>query len=785
MKKIKKQSQRHRSAEAALVESNTFWCRGMWKALLGILLLSFLMFADVLTPASPRVLSQAGTDLTSGEADGRAFLFESIRRGDLPMWCPYLYSGTPFAAELQTGALYPVNFLFLPFSIERALNLHVWIHLCLLGMGLCMWMRSMKRHPLACFCAGALGMFCGPVFLHIYAGHLYNIAAMAWAPWLLLGTELVGQGKYSRGCVLGAFALGMQLYTGQAQYVYYTCIAVGIYSLVQIPDFKERGKFLVAMGVAVLWSVALAAVQLLPGLSSMSQSARGGKGVGYQFAAMFSFPPENLLTLLVPGFFGDMTGQIYWGRCYLWEMSLFFGVSGFLLAMIGIGAAEPATRRKLGITATLMFVLALGSHTPLFQLLYSYVPGFNSLRGNCKFIFPLILFVLALAAQGVDALMKGRQRPKLGFAVLGAAVICFLGALVIPSSADTSLWRSLFAFVRDSRESYLPPSAFTSAEFLTSAAEFSGQALLMTAVAFGSAGTVLILGFKPETRAAALVFLSLAEVSYFAWNARVTCDLSEYRQATGQTEIKKYLAGQSGDRRVLQVSEPNSVLHTGAQNIWGYGAIPQRRYLEFMAWTQGVNPDETTQYVEFRQLDPLFRMLRLQCALLPKGRELNVVSAPLAPMDRLHLISNYRVLPNRDAIFNFMRSQSFDPRQEVILEREPNPVPLKEGPVGTARITASENDWMEIEADSKSPSILLMTDPYAPSWRVTPLPDSVQQSYELMPANYILRAIPLAAGHHKLRIEYVPTGVALGRWISILAWLGLGTASVALMRRPA
>ena len=46
---------------------------------------------------------------------------------------------------------------------------------------------------------------------------------------------------------------------------------------------------------------------------------------------MFSLPPENFLTLFAPGFFGGLGTPVYWGRCYLWEMSLFFGAVGPLL----------------------------------------------------------------------------------------------------------------------------------------------------------------------------------------------------------------------------------------------------------------------------------------------------------------------------------------------------------------------------------------------------------------------------------------------------------------------
>jgi uncharacterized membrane protein YfhO len=64
---------------------------------------------------------------------------------------------------------------------------------------------------------------------------------------------------------------------------------------------------------------------------------------------------------------------------------------------------------------------------------------------------------------------------------------------------------------------------------------------------------------------------------------------------------------------------------------------------------------------------------------------------------------------------------------------------------------------------------LLITDSYSRGWRALALPGSTQARYEVMPANYCLRAIPLAAGHHLLRLEYSPLGFRVGKVISIAA----------------
>ena len=84
-----------------------------------------------------------------------------------------------------------------------------------------------------------------------------------------------------------------------------------------------------------------------------------------------------------------------------------------------------------------------------------------------------------------------------------------------------------------------------------------------------------------------------------------------------------------------------------------------------------------------------------------------------------------------------------------------------------------------------APAILLQTDLYTANWRVRALPGSVGSDYELIPADYILRAMPLTPGTHRLRIEYRPLGFALGKWVSLatLAALALVATCPAFFRR--
>ena len=57
---------------------------------------------------------------------------------------------------------------------------------------------------------------------------------------------------------------------------------------------------------------------------------------------------------------------------------------------------------------------------------------------------------------------------------------------------------------------------------------------------------------------------------------------------------------------------------------------------------------------------------------------------------------------------------------------------------GNVRLVNSSTDELTIEAEVKSPSILLITDTYAKGWRARALPGSSQASYHVMPGKLLL-----------------------------------------------
>ena len=58
--------------------------------------------------------------------------------------------------------------------------------------------------------------------------------------------------------------------------------------------------------------------------------------------------------------------------------------------------------------------------------------------------------------------------------------------------------------------------------------------------------------------------------------------------------------------------------------------------------------------------------------------------------------------------------------------------------------------------------------------------------YQVLPADYCLRGIPLGRGHHEILLEYRPVAYVVGRWVSLASlFLYLAGVILWLVRRQA
>jgi len=320
------------------------------------------MFSDVLFSGSGRIPSLAVEDLARIFFYWEPFAFSELKKGHLVLWNPHSFAGAPFLAGFQPGLLYPPNWLHMVLPPALAINLGIALHVFLAGVWVYLWTRHRDLHPGACLLAGLIFMFCGAHFLQLYRGHLPHLRTLIWAPLVFLAVDGVLQAPSLRWLLIGMAAVAMQILAGNAQYALYTAIIAAIYALARWITSGRRWLDAGALAAIYAGGANLAAVQLFTGCAAVPESLRAG--LSYATAAGGALPPENLLTLALPGILGDEIAVPYWGRWTLSETSLFIGAAPALLALYGMVRGDRrVTRASLGM-AIIALVLAFGDFTP-------------------------------------------------------------------------------------------------------------------------------------------------------------------------------------------------------------------------------------------------------------------------------------------------------------------------------------------------------------------------------------------------------------------------------------
>jgi hypothetical protein len=746
------------------------------------IVLTFAMFGGVLFQTE-RLPAADDTDLLLQFVPWRAFGFGQLRHGHLPLWNPYIYGGTPYFGGFQSALLYPLNWLHLVLPLNVAITWICAIHVFLAGYFTSLWARARGAGVAGSILAGSMFMFGGTYFLHVYAGHLPHICVMIWLPLLFLTIERLARSGSLNWCWLGVIVMSLIILAGHPQYVYYTGIITVLYTLLLLPGCVSKPKLIAGYTIILIVACGLTAVQLLSGLQAAGESVRSG-GTSYDFASMFGFPPENLLTFLVPDFFGRLPtfsnphpAVPYFGRCYLWEMSVFVSISGLVLACFAMVVDWRMHWRAIVIIA-IALVLALGKHLSIYQLLFNDLPMYASFRGASKFTVFLTLFLSVLAADGYELLIKkgdGSRWIIFPAAVLAVAAAAFAWAFCI--SGDSFTWRQLMLLIRDSVESYSPSERYLDPSFTAIASSAAMQSTIVAGCVLVFIAGIITATHFWKRAAPALVVLGVLE-SFIVARQSYTNGLGQVPMPEPWTQAIDHSLG---DGRVLNGAIPgnqelqylNLGMLRGFRDIWGYDPGVLKRYAELLASSQHIDPARANQYLSFAgATQGLLRLLRCSLVLYVENGKAKAVQI-IAPLPRASLIPNWSLSTTRGETLDAINAPNFDPRQRVLLESPPPVLPRGDA-TGTADVVDIDSDTLDIHAQCDAPTLLLITENYSTGWDATAWDSSgaSQSRYDILPADHALMAIPLESGTHHIRLHYRPSAFTIGAFISVISVLG-------------
>ena len=414
-------------------------------SMVGVLTVAFLLFFW-------RLLFEAGVAIPKGGGDFNSFYYPlaafaagQMQGGHFPLWNPFLYTGAPFAADYQTGALYPPNLLV--WSLARPFTYGTFAALAIAHV----WWASLTAYAFT----RVIGLRRAPAliaaitfayggFMTAQLGHAPMIAVASWLPVVLAALFRARRGSVGWTVAAGV-ALTMATLAGHPQVLLYVLTAAVAYAVYLAwaerprtvpPGIEGEGGAVVtharpaaqvrrgdvrtwrrdplarhwanacarlALMLAIMFG--LAAPLLLPAEQLSRRSVRAG--IGYDNATQFSVRPVALLQLVLPKVFGDNPTN-YWSTFASGEIWGYAGVVALVLAVIGVlWRARAGNGHKLFFVALggVALLGALGPFTPLHGWLYGFVPGYDRVRAAGRLLLLFDLATAILAAWGLDALL--------------------------------------------------------------------------------------------------------------------------------------------------------------------------------------------------------------------------------------------------------------------------------------------------------------------------------------------------------------------------------------------
>jgi hypothetical protein len=410
--------------------------RGRWSAAIAPAALAALWLCSLFAPLLSPGWALANRDIPLFHLPLRAS-FHWLAGIGLPVWNPWLHGGQPVLSNPSYAAFYPPSWLVFLAGPHYTLNLLTLLHAGIAFFGAWRLTRRLGGGPGAAALAAVGYVGCGAYLSLLSAFTLF--CSMAWFPWVLAWGDAAlrapAREPWLRPALLCGTALAFQLLNGEPSTVVMS--GLGLLALAASAAGRRAAAAL-RVPVPVVVAVLLAAVQLLPTQGRLADSPRSG-GLKAGEASVWSMPPERLVEIAFPRFFGDPTREpegLYLGwslndRNYPYVASLY---PGLLLAVLGFSALllwRIPRRAAWGLVFAGGIFLALGRHNPLFEGVRAAIPGLAMLRFPEKFALMAVAALVVAGALGWHWLLEERSagRPQKADFPLAVALVLLGTAL--------------------------------------------------------------------------------------------------------------------------------------------------------------------------------------------------------------------------------------------------------------------------------------------------------------------------------------------------------------------
>ncbi|MCF0165899.1 MAG: YfhO family protein [Bacteroidales bacterium] len=689
---------------------------------------------------------------------------------------------------------------------------------------------------------GAIAVsFCSYNMQILQVGHNTKMVAIAFMPWVLASLIYA----YRRNPLLGAAFFGLtlsfQIKANHPQISYYLAIMVLVYAVCQCVHDIRTGRFkkFLAISFALLFfglcGIATNANKLLPTYEYAAHTMRGGSelsqdgdnatgGLDLDYATAWSYGIGETPNLWIPNFNGGASSgalstssetykalrpyqgasslikqmPLYWGPQPFTAGPMYMGALSVLLFVFGMCVIKKCYRWWLAVVAVLALLLGWGSHAMWFsELFFRYVPMYNKFR-TVSMILVLLQLVIPLAGiLGVqEVLREDFDRKKairsllISFGVVGGLTAIFA---LIPSLAGS------FISSADSQ-------VFGNNSDLTEAIRADRRTLLrmdaLRSLGFMACGVgVLWLTLAGKIRKQWICWLSLGVLimaDLWMVDRRYLNESHFYTKQNAERQFDARLVDRvihedtDPDFRVLDLSVNtfnDAITSYHHKTIGGYSPAKLQRYQDLIEHcispemnrmtgdiNSAISTAETFSDIEKAlKKYPVLAMLNTKYVIIDGG------SAPLhfpGPGGNAWFVN--KVVEASDADQEMALLQQIDPLKEAVINTETfgKVSAGNAGPEAEIKLVKYAPNALEYEYTAGGDALAVFSEIYYPDgWQA-----SIDgQSAGIIRANYVLRAMKLPAGSHKIEMRFNPPSFRTGRIIStassaflVVMLLGIG-----------
>ena len=725
--------------------------RGKWA---GALVLATILFYWKL------IFSNQFSLLTAGESVNQAyswlqFIIKSIRRGSLPTWDSFTFSGHSFIGEMQTGAFYPVHWLLalIPFDRDGVLAPQVFNYFFVFThfLGACFFFalaRELGRSRFASFVSGLCFSFAG------FTGRLpwpHMLESAIWLPVILLClVRALKETKARRAAVyaaLSGLALGLSILAGGLHVVVMQGIVIvsaaayyAWHEYRQAGMSSRRRSIIVRVawltGLVVVIGAAAGAVQLLPSAEYSRLALRwlGSRTLWASQKIPYAYMndenlPQSLISTLFPFAFYGNTGK---GETWV----AYIGVFPLLLTVIGIWKNRSnfwvRYTAGLGLAA---FLYSLGSFTPLNGMLYSLVPWLSLAREASRFVYLTCFAMAVLMAFGTDSLLSLDEQfewEPLNRALRWVVVVCAI-LLVAPGligHVDMNPWNALSILL-----------------------VFLSYALFRSIAGGNTGGLVRFL----------VVALVILDAGAFDWTIRNRTDAddakADYRQELMSCRrVSTFLKSQPGMFRVdLAFDAPPNIGDVfDVPEVGGAGVTMVSDYVKIRANSDLLNDVYVLKRASAAEPGPIYKDLWWQVYRNPKA------------FPRVWLVHNTVVQHDNTQVFKRLNDPSINLHRTAFINTTLNEPLDTEALNEQAMISHYETSNYSVSATTQGRALLVMSETYYPGWQAT-VNGKAAKIYRV---DGDLRGVIVPAGVSDVDFRYRPRSVLIGGTLTVLAFLG-------------